>query len=141
MKVGESITLAFSKNQAASNTLGGSVMTQIGANTGQTAFISIGDMRSAAIGVDKIDVSTKFGAQTAIATVDVAMQKVSVQRGSLGALENRMEHVINNLSTSHENLTAAESRIRDVNMALEQILYGRKNCYERKHDLKYMHYG
>ena len=89
MKVGESITLAFSKQEAASNTLGDSIITQIGANAGQIANISISDMRSAAIGVDQIDVSTKFGAMTAIATIDVATAKVSAQRSSLGAVQNR----------------------------------------------------
>lgn len=121
MKVGESITFAFSKFQAASNSLASSIMTQIGANSGQTAFISMNDMRSIALGVDKLDVSTKFGAQTAIATLDVATAKVSTQRANLGAIQNRLEHTINNLSSASENITAAESRVRDVDMAKEMM--------------------
>lgn len=63
IKVGDSMTFVFGKAETASSSLGGSIMGQIGANSGQTAFISMGDMRSAALGVDKVDISTKFGAQ------------------------------------------------------------------------------
>ena len=127
MAVGESVTFAFNKTQAASSTLGGSVMTQIGANAGQTAFIAMKDMRSAALGVGTIDISTKFGAQTAIATVDIATAKVSSQRSSLGAIQNRLEHTINNLGSASENLTAAESRVRDVDMAKEMMSFQKNN--------------
>jgi flagellin len=121
MKVGESLTLVFGKAESASSDLGSSIMTQIGANAGQTAFISISDMRSSALGVSNLDISSKFGAQTAIETVNNAIQKVSSQRSSLGAMQNRLEHTINNLGTASENLTAAESRIRDVDMAKEMM--------------------
>ncbi|QPC47508.1 flagellin [Mangrovibacillus cuniculi] len=121
MKVGESITLVFGKHEDASTDLDGSIMTQIGANAGQTAFISIGDMRADALGVKDIDISSKFGAATAIETVNNAIQKVSSQRSNLGAMQNRLEHTINNLGTASENLTAAESRIRDVDMAKEMM--------------------
>ncbi len=127
MKVGESITLVFGKYEGASNTLGDSIMTQIGANAGQTMFISIGDMRAEAIGVDKLDISTKFGAQTAIETVQNAITKVSSQRSALGAMQNRLEHTINNLGAASENLTAAESRIRDVDMAKEMMNFTKSN--------------
>ena len=131
MKVGESITFVLGKQEDASNDLAGSIMTQIGANAGQTAFISIGDMRSSAIGVDKVDVSTKFGAQTAIETVNLAIQKVSSQRSSLGAIQNRLEHTINNLGAASENLTAAESRIRDVDMAKEMMTFTKNNILQQ----------
>ena len=121
MKVGESITFVFGKQEAASSDLANSIMTQIGANAGQTAFISVSDMRASALGTKDIDISTKFGAATAIETVNNAIQKVSSQRSSLGAQQNRLEHTINNLGTSSENLTAAESRIRDVDMAKEMM--------------------
>ncbi len=127
MKVGESITFVFGKYEAASNDLGNSIMTQIGANAGQTMFIAIGDMRAKAIGVDVIDISTKFGAQTAIETVNLALTKVSSQRSSLGAMQNRLEHTINNLGAASENLTAAESRIRDVDMAKEMMNFTKSN--------------
>lgn len=127
MKVGESFTLVFGKAEAASSSLGGSVMGQIGANTGQTAFVSMGDMRSAALGVDKVDISTKFGAQVAIETVQAGLEKVSAQRSSLGAIQNRLEHTIKNLDTASENLQASESRIRDVDMAKEMMNFTKNN--------------
>lgn len=131
ISVGSSVTLVFGKHEAASNDLANSVMTQIGANAGQTTFIAIGDMRAKAIGVDVVDISTKFGAQTAIETVNNAISKVSSQRSSLGAIQNRLEHTINNLGTASENLTAAESRIRDVDMAKEMMSFTKNNILQQ----------
>ena len=127
MKVGESITFVFGKAEAASSNLANSIMTQIGANAGQTAFVSMGDMRAEAIGVKSIDISSKFGAATAIETVNNALSKVSSQRSSLGAIQNRLEHTINNLGTASENLTASESRVRDVDMAKEMMEFTKNN--------------
>jgi flagellin len=127
MKVGDSMTVVFGKDQAAGSNLDGSIMGQIGANSGQTMFISISDMRSTAIGVDVVDISTKWGGATAIETVNNAISKVSHQRSSLGAIQNRLEHTINNLDTAAENLQASESRIRDVDMAKEMTEYTKNN--------------
>ena len=131
MKVGESITFVFSAAEKASQELDDSIMAQIGANAGQTAFISIGDMRAAALGVDKIDISNKFGAQVAIETVNNALEKVSTQRSALGAMQNRLEHTIKNLDTSAENLQASESRIRDVDMAKEMMEFTKQNILQQ----------
>ena len=117
--VGDSVTYIFSEYQAPSSQLNDSVMAQIGANSGQTAFVSMGDMRARALGIADVNVGTKWGAATAIETVNNALQKVSHQRSSLGAIQNRLEHTIKNLDTAAENLQAAESRIRDVDMAKE----------------------
>ena len=127
MKVGDSFTLVFNKAETAGSSLGDSIMGQIGANTGQTAFISMGDMRAAALGVDQVDISTKFGAQVAIETVQVGLEKVSAQRSSLGAMQNRLEHTIKNLDTAAENLQASESRVRDVDMAKEMMNFTKNN--------------
>ncbi len=127
MNVGDSITLVFGKFEAASSSLGNSVMGQIGANSGQTAFISMGDMRSAALGVDTINIGTKLGAAVAIETVQGALEKVSSQRSSLGAMQNRLEHTIKNVDTASENLQASESRIRDVDMAKEMMTFTKNN--------------
>jgi len=129
--VGDSVTFIFSNYQAPSSQLNDSVMTQIGANSGQTAFVSIGDMRAKALGVADIDVSTKWGAATAIETVNNALQKVSHQRSSLGAIQNRLEHTIKNLDTAAENLQAAESRIRDVDMANEIMEFTKNNILQQ----------
>jgi len=129
--VGDSVTFIFSNYQAPSSKLNDSVMTQIGANSGQTAFVSIGDMRAKALGVADVDVSTKWGAATAIETVNNALQKVSHQRSSLGAIQNRLEHTIKNLDTAAENLQAAESRIRDVDMAKEIMEFTKNNILQQ----------
>ncbi|MBQ7668888.1 MAG: flagellin [Clostridia bacterium] len=97
---------------------------KIGANTydEDQLFVGIGDMRSAALGVT-IDISTTANADAALKNLDNAINKVSSQRASLGAVQNRMEYAVENLSTTSENLTAAESRIRDVDMAAEMVTY------------------
>jgi flagellin len=140
----------------------GSLLMQIGANTGQSMAIDIGDMRSLALEVssstsaatkqvtdsmgDKVtayytaiatvtkgtdntaieyalDVTTSSKAAAAITVIDQAVSAVSSERSKLGAFQNRLEHTINNLGTSSENLSAAESRIRDVDMAKEMMEY------------------
>ena len=93
----------------------------IGANSGQNITIDIGDMNAAALGVDGVDISTQPGADNAISTIDNAINTVSAERAKLGAIQNRLEHTINNLGTAAENLQAAESRIRDVDMAKEMM--------------------
>jgi flagellin len=96
----------------------GGLNMHIGANENQTMYVSIGDMRAAALGVNSLDVTTTSNAESAITTIDNAIKSVSSERAKLGAYQNRLEHTINNLGTSAENLTAAESRIRDVDYAL-----------------------
>lgn len=73
-----------------------------------------------------IDIRTQDKAESAITTIDGAIQSVSDQRSKLGAIQNRLEHTINNLGVAGENLTAAESRIRDVDMAQEMMEFTKK---------------
>jgi flagellin len=96
---------------------------QIGADEGQSMSISIGDMRTSALGVDNVNILTSSSAGEAITTINDALSVVSEQRATLGAYQNRLEHSINNLSTAAENLTASESRIRDVDMAKEMMSF------------------
>ncbi|WP_279401091.1 flagellin [Priestia aryabhattai] len=91
---------------------------QIGANENQEINVSISDMRAEALGINNLNVTSQTGAKSAITTIDSAIKSVSAERSKLGAYQNRLDHTINNLSTSSENLTAAESRIRDVDYAL-----------------------
>lgn len=100
---------------------------QIGANEGQITKMGIGDMSAKALGVDELDLTTTEGAQAAITTINTAIELVSGERAKLGANQNRLEHTINNLNTSSENLTASESRIRDVDMAKEMMAYTKNN--------------
>ncbi|WP_017436393.1 flagellin N-terminal helical domain-containing protein [Saccharococcus caldoxylosilyticus] len=90
----------------------------IGANEGQTMKVDINKMDATSLGVKNVDVTSQTGAETAITSINNAIEKVSSERAKLGAFQNRLEHTINNLGTSSENLTAAESRIRDVDYAL-----------------------
>lgn len=99
----------------------------IGANTGQGTSLTINDMGAKALGVDALDLTTQSNADFAITTIDEALSSVSAERAKLGAVQNRLEHTINNLGTSSENLSSAESRIRDVDMAKEMMEFTKNN--------------
>ncbi|MCJ8007590.1 flagellin [Lederbergia wuyishanensis] len=100
---------------------------QIGANNGDSLTVALGNMSASSLGISSVNVSTSTGASTAIGTLDTAIGKVSEQRAKLGAYQNRLEHTVTNLQTANENLTAAESRIRDLDMALEMTNFTRNN--------------
>ena len=89
--------------------------------------VKVGNMSSASLGIGGIDISTQEGAKSAVDLIKSAINKVSSTRGDLGAIQNRLEHTINNLSVTTENMTAAESRIRDVDMANEMMAYTKNN--------------
>ncbi len=119
---------------------------QIGANDGQTMSIDIKAMDSESLKVKDIDLSTSGITTTAgtidgdgnvtgttatsdnrVQTIDAAIKTVSGQRAGLGAAQNRLEHTINNLGTTNENLSEANSRIRDVDMAEEMMSFTKSN--------------
>ncbi len=100
---------------------------QIGANEGQSVGLSIDDMSTTALGIADINLGNRDGASEAITLINNAINTVSTQRSNLGALQNRLEHTINNLNNASENLTAAESRIRDVDMAKEMMEFTKNN--------------
>lgn len=127
MKVGDSITFVFGKKVDSEADVDSAFLTQIGANAGQSAFISMNDMRAKALDVDKIDLTDKYKASAAIEKINLAIQNVSSQRSTMGAIQNRLEHTINNLGAASENLTAAESRVRDVDMAKEMMAMTKNN--------------
>ena len=114
-------------------TTGKGLSFQIGANgvEDQRVTLNVNDMSSSAIGVVNADVSTQDNANKAIDLVDSAVKTVSMQRASLGALQNRLEYTVNNLTTTNENLTAAESQIRDTDMATEMINYTKFNILQQ----------
>lgn len=91
--------------------------------------VSIDSMKSAALGVDasSISIADQASAGAAIEKINTAIDTVSKQRSSLGALQNRLDHTINNLNTESENLTSANSRIRDTDMAKEMMNYTQNN--------------
>lgn len=100
---------------------------QVGANSNQTISISIGDMRADALGVKNVDLKTAEGSQNATATIQAAIEKVSTERAGLGAVQNRLEYTISNLDNTTENLTSAESTLRDVDMAKEMMTFSKNN--------------
>ncbi len=89
--------------------------------------VSISSMNTKNLGIAGIDISTQQGAKDAVNLIKEAINTVSSTRGDLGALQNRLEHTINNLGVTSENMTAAESRIRDVDMAKEMMNYTKNN--------------
>ena len=89
--------------------------------------VSVGSMKAKSLGIDNVDISSQTGAQTAVGKIKDAINSVSSTRGDLGAIQNRLEHTINNLSVTTENMTAAESRIRDTDMAKEMMAYTKNN--------------
>ena len=91
------------------------VTLQIGANSGETLDVTLSKMDATTLGVNAVDSTTD------IATIDTAISTVSAQRGTFGALQNRLEHTIANLGVAQENTMSAESRIRDVDMASEMV--------------------
>ena len=104
---------------------------QVGANKGQTLTISISQMNAASIGVSKLDVESNSKAGEAMSKIQKAIESVSDQRAKLGAIQNRLEHTINNLNTTSENTAAAESRIRDTDMATEMVEYSKNNILQQ----------
>jgi flagellin len=105
------------------NTAADQLVLQIGANEGHNIVLGIDDMSAKALGLtpDSLKVTDQDSAERSIMVVDAAIHKVSTARASLGAAQNRLEHTISNLGVASENLTAAESRIRDVDMAKEMM--------------------
>ena len=100
---------------------------QIGSLSGQSISISVSNMNATSLGVNALKVSSFSGAGEAMSKIQAAIDKVSTQRSKLGALQNRLEHTINNLDTTSENTQAAESRIRDTDMADEMVQYSKNN--------------
>ena len=114
------------------NSTAGTITFQVGANKGQSITLDIGNMTAASLGVSTTSVvisnaTTSTTISKAISTINAAINKVSTERAKLGAMQNRLEHTINNLSTSSENLTSAETRIRDVDMAKEMSNFSKNN--------------
>ncbi|MEC6747106.1 flagellin [Marinilactibacillus sp. XAAS-LB27] len=111
--------------------LGGAVTDlniQIGANSDDTALtVSTIDASASALGIDALAVDSAENAKLATTSLDAAIQTVSDARATFGAQQNRLDHTINNLTTTKENLSEANSRIRDVDMAEEMMSFTKSN--------------
>jgi len=104
---------------------------QVGANKDQMISISIGNMRSRELGLGGVNVATTDDAKDAIGRLDEAVSRISAQRADLGASQNRLEHTIASTDNTAENLQAAESRIRDVDMAKEMMNLTKLNVLQQ----------
>jgi len=100
---------------------------QVGALNGQVISMSIGAMDASTLGVNALSVGSNSSAGSAMSAVQAAIETVSDQRSTLGALQNRLEHTVANLDTTSENTSASESRIRDTDMAEEMVNYSKNN--------------
>lgn len=124
-------TSGDAKVETAEKTVGDKADFKIGANTFAQDILSVGIADMTSIGLNRtnedkrfeIDISSRAKSDETLQAINYAINKVSAQRAALGTVENRMEYASNNLSTTEENLTAAESRIRDVDMAEEMVTY------------------
>ena len=107
---------------------GGNDMTfQIGPSSGETLTVVTSQMTSTGLGVASLDLSKQDDSNLAIDTINAAIDKVSAFRADLGAAQNRLEHTIANLDVTSENITAAESRVRDTDMADEITAFTKNN--------------
>ena len=106
---------------------------QIGADCGVAMTLTISTMTAAALSVNSVAncVSTYEDATATIKTIDDAVKAVSEERSKLGANQNRLEHTIKNLDNAAENIQAAESRIRDVDMAKEMMEFTKQNILQQ----------
>ena len=120
------ITGRFAREDA-TNTVTASMYFQIGANMDQRERVYIGTMTAEALGMrsqqDILSISTPDAANSSIGVIDAALRKVSKQRADLGAYQNRLEMAVQGIDIAAENMQAAESRIRDVDMASEVVDY------------------
>ncbi len=98
---------------------------QVGPNPEQSITVAMKTMTTAAIGISGLSMSTVSSANEALFRVDRAVDAVSRQRATFGAIQSRLEHVVSNLAVAEENLQAAESRIRDTDMAQEIVNFMR----------------
>jgi flagellin len=112
-------------------TAASAVTLQVGANGNQTIGFTIATVSTSDLGISGIAVSTAASASAAIASLDAAISTVTTNRATLGAIQNRLEHTINRLGLTSENLQAAESRIRDADMAQEMISFTKQQILQQ----------
>ena len=121
----EAETVTVTPGTASANSLKFRIGTS-GTTDGQVE-LNIENMNSASLQITDASIATLDDAASAIELIDSAINQVSMQRADLGAMQNRLEHTVNNLGTTAENLTSAESRIRDVDMAKEMMAMTKNN--------------
>ncbi|MGF2054402.1 flagellin [Vagococcus fluvialis] len=99
----------------------------IGANTSDVINVELGTTNCKSLDIERLQLTDREASEAAISQLDVASSKISSTRSDLGAAQNRLQHTINNLAVAQENLTEANSRIRDVDMAEEMMSFTKNN--------------
>jgi flagellin len=122
-------TTQFNKMNITDGSFQGKVL-QVGANDQQFITINISGATASDLGVDGLNGAMSVANDSAIATVQSAITKLSSIRSNLGALQNRLEHTVANLDNISENTQSAESRIRDTDMAEEMVQYSKNNILQ-----------
>ena len=112
------------------NHIDGKWWIQSGSEAGQGMWLEIDPMNTSILGINDLDVSTVDGANHAIDAVQGALDIVSSSRSKIGAQQNRLEHTISNNQNNSENTTAAESRIRDTDIADEMVKFSKESILE-----------
>ena len=112
-------------------TAANAVTLQVGANGSQVIAFTIGTMSASDLGISGIAIGTAASATQAIASVDAAIRSVNSSRAAMGAIQNRLEQTISRLDLTSENLQAAESRVRDADMASEMIDFTRDQILQQ----------
>jgi len=126
------LEVQWPEGMSVSNGSGGSTVFQVGASANQSVNIGFNDMRAKAIGLygedgEKLDITTQPKARAAIATLDKVVDLIVNQQTNLGAMLQRLDYTDANLTTMSENTQAAESTIRDADMAKEMTAYTKNN--------------
>ena len=94
-------------------------------------MLHFGAVSTASLGISTVDMGTEEGATAAIDQISLAIEKISAQRSRIGAQQNRLEHTVKNEQNIVENTTAAESQIRDTDMAQEMVRFSGLNILEQ----------
>jgi flagellin len=115
------------KSVAANN---GDINLQVGSDSNEGLLIQIDSMNTTELGINGLDVSTRNNAEHALTITEHALDKVSSIRSSIGAYQNRLQHIISNIDNAAESLTSAETAIRDTDMADEMVRYSKYNILE-----------
>lgn len=127
-----STTTQFNKMNILDGTqFGGGKELQVGANAKQVITVKITSLTTVISDATSVGVKTAATAQTAISNIQKAITKLSTQRSTLGAVQNRLEHTVANLDNISENTQASESRIRDTDMAEEMVSYSKNNILQQ----------
>ena len=126
---GNKLNISGAAGEPAPAIVGGGLTLQIGdtADSFNKMTVAVADMSAKGLGLDGLKITSEPLASGAIDKIKTAINSVSTARASMGALQNRLEHTINNLDVAVENLSAANSRIRDTDMAKEMMNYTKMN--------------